>query len=144
MSAINEAIERIRLYEDVMSIFRDRIVLKDGTVIMPEQIRSLSQLGGEHQVVVYYVPTGETEPYARSFPINDIRTDRPTGMVDSTGKVIFERDIVCSTDGDRGTVAMWRGRWIVRFHTPNLENIPLYEIDKSLTITGMVPWEDGR
>jgi hypothetical protein len=112
-----------------MSIFHNRYVLKDGTVIMPDEINIVRRWrsnwwitlcnGAEHAVISY-------------------RTDRPTGMVDSTGKEIFERDIVLYGE-DRGVIKCSdTGAWWLKddFGAFAL----LYDAHMHLTITGMVPF----
>ena len=122
-----------------MSIFRDRIVLSDGTVIMPDEITRLEVC------FINGVDSVEIQTKTRGLYNSQFRTDRPTGMVDSTGKEIFENDRM--TRGTSvGTVSFtddcgWR-LVIIKGELSDDEycSLPLHVYGPLYTITGMVPF----
>lgn len=128
-----------------MTIFHDRIVLSDGTVIMPEGIK------GVHYVM-------DSLPPFDMIPIIDfgeqmhcrgdrIRIDRATGMVDSKGKEIFERDRLYTDTGYQGVVVYRKCGFYIKLDMPidgdNEDDwyIELY-VPHNLTVTGHQTWEE--
>jgi hypothetical protein len=120
-------------------IFRDRIVLKNGTVIMPENIDRVEVVGrGRSTIVSYDVERKNT--YSVIAEEGMFRTDRPTGMVDSTGKEIFERDEAV-INGAIGVICQEpNGAWLFDVDKNNAAVFMLSTICDRLTITGMVPF----
>jgi len=110
-----------------MSIFRDRYVLKDGKVIVPDEILNLSRIDD-----VWWVN------YTVQLCTGQYRTDRATGMQDSTGKEIFERDRVMTPQRYTGTIIQQYASWRVSWDDPKFVSDAWGEV---LTITGMVPFE---
>ncbi len=120
-----------------MSIFRNlgRIVLFDGTVIMPDEITRLEVC------FINGVDSVEIQTKTRGLYNSQFRTDRPTGMKDRTGKDIFERDKVMTPQRYTGTIIQHYASWRVSWDDPKFISDAWGEV---FTITGMVPWEDGR
>jgi hypothetical protein len=125
-------------------IFRDRIVLKNGTVIMPENIDRVEVVGrGRSTIVSYDVERKNT--YSVIAEEGMFRTDRPTGMVDSTGKEIFERDRVVM-DGKTGVVKFSDAAFDVAWDEQTVwgNEDGLWTVNARLTITGMVPFGEDK
>jgi hypothetical protein len=124
-------------------IFRDRIVLKNGTVIMPENIDRVEVVGrGRSTIVSYDVERKNT--YSVIAEEGMFRTDRPTGMVDSTGESwYYENDKVIDTiEIGIGTIKMVLGEWRIVLDNPSTKygSLPLSAFNERFTITGMVPF----
>ena len=125
-----------------MSIFRDRYVLKTGDVITPDEIQGIHCFGTGTEIDLY-------DGRCYIAPPLDLRIDRATGTMDSTGKEIFVGDEV-EGDGWVGVVVQDDdGQFVVDWYhdrcpdkSPIWMNIILHGIYKHLTITGMVPWEE--
>jgi hypothetical protein len=69
-------------------------------------------------------------------------------MKDSTGKVeYYENDEAVDTiELGAGIIKMILGEWRIVLMNPSTKysSIPLSAFHERFTITGMVPWEDGR
>jgi hypothetical protein len=114
-----------------MSKFRDRIVLRD-LVIPPEWVRIYAPRYGYVEYAM-----GENAP-VHTIHFSECRIDPATGMVDRTGKEIFELDI----DSRGEIVIQYEGEWVLSSNKLNTcTHCPLARIHKAITITGMVTWE---
>jgi hypothetical protein len=128
-----------------MSIFHNRIVLKNGTVIMPENIDRVEVVGrGRSTIVSYDVERKNT--YSVIAEEGMFRTDRATGMAD-----IYENSRVKYHSGDdrdfyecEGTVVFRDGEFLIEWDDYTIHR--LYSYDRAnLTVTGMVLFgEDER
>lgn len=122
-------------------IFRDRIVLPsfggEPTAIYPEQIKAVALLKpGVSPVPMCRIVKKDNTAY--TVTVSGICTDRPTGMVDSTGKEIFERDI----DSNGNVVVQAKsGEWML-VNKSGAAFPMMYINTNSITVTGMVPFEE--
>ena len=114
-----------------MSLFRDRIVLSDGTVIMPDEITRLEVcfINGADAI--------EVQTKTRGLYNSQFRTDRPTGMAD-----VYENSRV-EFYGVVGTVTFVSGTFKVLWDNGRVTDLYEYTRDE-LAITGMVPFGEEK
>lgn len=117
-------------------LFTDRLVLKDGTVVLPEEIESVQYFydreKGRDSEKAFLIITFDGRPYGG--PLSHIRRDRYTGEHDRDGKEIFENDM----DNDGNVVRCHHtGEWMLC--SSSGAAFPLWCLC-GLAITGMVPF----
>lgn len=114
-----------------MTIFPFRLVLFDGTVIMPDEIFGIELFGTD----AIQIELHDGRCY---IPLRcEVRPDLATGMKDSTGKEIYERDMY----GAYVVLRRSSGLWILS--APNHNNDDWHGLSRvcaTITITGHVPF----
>ena len=118
-----------------MNDWMPRFVGPRGMVIWPESVMVCSPYYG-------YIQYTASESLTITEPIRRLRPDRPTGLTDQNGKIIFERDRVADEWGIVWTVCMDDGAWCVCDENDGQCEI-LDTIGASIvTTTDMVPYKE--
>ena len=115
-----------------MRIWNDRIVLPDGTVVMPEQVNRIDLMTHNDNAAIL---VGD-----QWLSLNGARIDRCTFLPDSKGVTAFENDRVYDNANvlRGGTIVFSGGSFGIKWDNLKSES-PIQSV-KYCTITGMVPY----
>ena len=109
-----------------MNIWNDRIVLPDGTVVMPEQVNRIDLMTHNDNAAIL---VGD-----QWLSLNGARIDHCTFLTDKNGTMIYERDKVTDNYGKVHTVYQARsGAW-------RINGASIRYWSDIIEITGMEPY----
>lgn len=127
-------------------IWNDRIVLPGNVVVMPEEVRTITQwkgsagpLLGQTGWVCYYIEEPSKEQTSR-IDITNARIDRCTFLSDKHGKMIYERDRVLS-DNRVGFIAYQGGIFCIKWTGDNGSDA-LWDFIDDLEVIGMESYKE--
>ena len=122
-----------------MNIIPYRIVLADGKVIRPEEIRcaetDINTGDSPTRIILYSGDIYKVWP-------DEIRLDLPTGMKDSTGKDMHQNDTAKYLDMNGIVKQEEGGEWLLVYVEDGYEYSRAIKHCNGITVTGMVPWEE--